>query len=269
MTTLIPASIAQYAYGAGFRGEGLVRAVAVALAESGGRTDAVGVNSDSWRSKDRGLWQINSHWHPEVSNAQAFNPSSAAAAAYRISNKGTNWSPWSTWKNGAAAAQMGRARLGVAQLGPKGYGGTTSSTTQTVAGTSQTADLGGLGDGIGNALIDPLGLWRGLGVSNPVDAFKEATLLAVKTGAWVSNPHNWFRVALVIGGTGGMLLGLALLAKSGAMGDAAKTAAGLPRKAAGAAVTVGAAVGTGGASLGAKAAATGAKAAAATKSATK
>merc|ERR1719240_531371 len=40
-------------------------AVAVAMAESGGNCGARNVNSDSYSSVDRGLWQINNHWHPE------------------------------------------------------------------------------------------------------------------------------------------------------------------------------------------------------------
>merc|ERR1711976_1993 len=39
-------------------------ATAVAMAESGGSCSARNVNSDSHRSVDRGLWQINDYWHP-------------------------------------------------------------------------------------------------------------------------------------------------------------------------------------------------------------
>lgn len=105
--------IAHVAQQAGFSGQGLVNAVAVALAESGGDPDAVGQNPGS---VDRGLWQINSYYHAEVSDAQAFDPSQAAIAAYRISNAGSDWSQWSTWQNGAARAQMGAAQTAVAQL---------------------------------------------------------------------------------------------------------------------------------------------------------
>jgi hypothetical protein len=47
-------------------------AIAVALAESGGDTDALGVNDKgtvpnpapvTWGSYDCGLWQVNNYWH--------------------------------------------------------------------------------------------------------------------------------------------------------------------------------------------------------------
>lgn len=76
-------------------------AAAVALAESGGDPAAVGVNSDQWHSRDRGLWQINDHWHPEVSDACAFDAACNARAAYAISNGWTDFTPWSTFQSGA------------------------------------------------------------------------------------------------------------------------------------------------------------------------
>jgi len=76
-------------------------AAAVALAESGGDPAEVGTNQDQWHSRDRGLWQINDHWHPEVSDACAFDPACNARAAYVISNGWTDFSPWSTYVSGA------------------------------------------------------------------------------------------------------------------------------------------------------------------------
>lgn len=241
MTVLTPDQIAGYARAAGFTGEGLVKAVAVALAESGGRTDAVGTNTDRWRSKDRGLWQINDHWHPDVSTAEAFNPSTAAAHAFRISKGGKDWSPWSTWPV-AASGQMGRARLAANK-----------------AGSTPAPNVRPAGNDLDNPLllaVPPLALADILGaeVANPLDAAKAAIGLAVKTGAWVSDSHNWFRVALVIGGGVATLAGIAMLARSGAAGETAQGIAAVPGKIAGAAVGAGTAVATGGASLAAKAA---------------
>lgn len=81
-------------------------AVAVALAESGGDCKAKGYNSDS---VDRGLWQINSKWHSEVSDSCAYDCICNAEHAVKISNKGTDWTPWSTWNNGAYKAHMSTA----------------------------------------------------------------------------------------------------------------------------------------------------------------
>jgi len=81
-------------------------AVAVALAESGGDCKAKGYNSDS---VDRGLWQINSKWHSEVSDSCAYDCICNAEHAVKISSKGTDWTPWSTWNNGAYKAHMSTA----------------------------------------------------------------------------------------------------------------------------------------------------------------
>jgi hypothetical protein len=90
-------------------------AVAIALAESGGRTDAVRNNAGPPPSRDRGLWQINSRFHPEVSDAQAFDASASTDAAHRISGGGTNWSQWTTFRNNAHLAFLPTARAAVAR----------------------------------------------------------------------------------------------------------------------------------------------------------
>ena len=76
-------------------------AIAVALAESGGDPAAVGVNNDQWSSHDRGLFQINDHWHPEVSDACAFDAACNTNAAYAISNGWTDFTAWTTFNSGA------------------------------------------------------------------------------------------------------------------------------------------------------------------------
>lgn len=83
---------------AGFAG-GTSQATGIAIiaAESGRDPAATHVNTDG--SVDRGLWQINSKAHPEVTDAQAFDPVQATVAAFTISDKGTNYSPWSTYTN--------------------------------------------------------------------------------------------------------------------------------------------------------------------------
>jgi len=72
MMLLSAAQIAGYAQSAGFTGTGLVNAVAVALAESNGDTNARNVNAGG--SVDRGVWQINGYWHSEVSDAPGIRP---------------------------------------------------------------------------------------------------------------------------------------------------------------------------------------------------
>jgi hypothetical protein len=231
VSTLSPAQIAAYAYAAGFRGTGLRNAVAVALAESGGRTTAVGVNSDRYRSRDRGLWQINDHWHPEVSDAAAFNPATAAAAAYRISGSGRNWSAWSTWHNGSAAAQFGRAQIAANQAAR----GSSTATAQNAGfplppvvpilpGMPAIPGMPGMEDLVKG--------FAGGGLGGAAKALAAPLVLVVKAGAWVADSHNWARVAMVTGGTVGVLLALEMIGKSGAAGSTAATVAAMPGKAA-------------------------------------
>ena len=86
-------------------------AVAICLAESGGNTHARNVNSDSHHSVDRGLWQVNNYWHPEVSDTCAYSANCNANAAKSISSGGSNWSPWSTYHNGAYHGKVARFDL--------------------------------------------------------------------------------------------------------------------------------------------------------------
>lgn len=82
-------------------------AVAVAWAESRGNPGATGRNPGSY---DRGLWQINSKWHPDVSDSCAYNAACNARNAVRISSGGSRWSPWATYNNGLHHKFMGQAR---------------------------------------------------------------------------------------------------------------------------------------------------------------
>ena len=91
-------------------GSNCATAVAVALAESSGNTKAVNHNSDSHHSIDRGLWQINSYWHPEVSESCAFDASCNARSAKSISGGGSNWTPWSTYNGGAYRRYLSKAQ---------------------------------------------------------------------------------------------------------------------------------------------------------------
>ena len=89
--------------------ERIAIATAVARAESTFDPNARNTAGNA-HGVDRGLWQINSYWHPEISNACAYSPSCNARAMASISNKGTKWSPWWTYKNGLHLRYMTSAR---------------------------------------------------------------------------------------------------------------------------------------------------------------
>lgn len=73
-------------------------AAAVAMAESGGDPSA---NGDAQFGGSHGLWQINLPAHPEFASVDLFDPDNNAKAALAISNRGKNWEPWTTYRNGA------------------------------------------------------------------------------------------------------------------------------------------------------------------------
>lgn len=110
--------VADWAYGAGFRGESLAMAIAIAHAESSLRINAVG-DTDRTGGKwgpSIGLWQIRTldaetgtggyrDW-----NALIDNPERQARAAWHISGGGTTWKPWTTATNGSASRFLPQAR---------------------------------------------------------------------------------------------------------------------------------------------------------------
>jgi hypothetical protein len=107
---LLDEQIADVCRQAGFWGKGLTTAVAVALAESGGNPAAVNTTGNfPEASRDRGLFQINSFWHPEVTDAEAFDPLLNAHAAYTISTGGMDWDAWSSYTQGTYMAYWDRA----------------------------------------------------------------------------------------------------------------------------------------------------------------
>ena len=104
----------------------IVVAVAVALAESGCQYNIYLCNPSLVQgyhppvscpagtgSYDRGLWQINSYYHGEVSDACAFQVQCNTAAAFLISGKGRNWSAWGAYSSGAWAGYISLAEKAV------------------------------------------------------------------------------------------------------------------------------------------------------------
>ena len=123
---------AGYAAAAGWANNGqyggdLVIAVAVCVAESGGQSSVYycdGTGTVGYYppvqcptgSYDRGLWQINSKYHPEVTDACAFRAQCNADAAYQISDQGTDFAPWAVYDTDAYAQYLGAAQQAVAGL---------------------------------------------------------------------------------------------------------------------------------------------------------
>lgn len=122
MATLTDEQIAGYAVAAGFPPGEIATAVAIALAESSGRTDATNNNSNG--TTDRGVWQINSI-HSEATG-DMFNPTDNARAAKMIwAAAGNKWQPWSTHNNGLYLRFMVRGNKAAGN--PNGAGAPPSS----------------------------------------------------------------------------------------------------------------------------------------------
>lgn len=96
MTTLTGVQMAATAFDAGFDGDNLYIACAVAHAESGWRTDARLFTS---QEDSRGLFQINTFAHPDADKNQIYDPVYNAKYAYALWRR-AGWQPWTTYTRG-------------------------------------------------------------------------------------------------------------------------------------------------------------------------
>lgn len=112
---------AQLARAAGIPNNQLVTCVAIAMAESGLNIFATGYNGPTTGcpngSRDRGLWQINDCYNPDVSDGCAYSASCNASAMARIFSHGTNWHRWSTFNSGAYLSHVGAVNSALGSLG--------------------------------------------------------------------------------------------------------------------------------------------------------
>ncbi len=159
----------------------LVQAVAIALAESGGRPGAAGsyISPDGRSHCVYGLWQI-SDVHPGAQGA--CDPTTAAKMMWELSHGGLDWSAWSTYGGLRYAGYLPAARLGVAKMHTSVGAGLTRGVQRTV---STGAD---------------------------VVAAAGSMLEAVKAFlSWVMSGSTWIRLGEALGGAILILLALYLL----------------------------------------------------------
>jgi hypothetical protein len=116
---------------AGFHGDGLNTAVAVAMAESGGHPTSHNTNAGTG-DNSYGLFQINmlgslgparmQQYHLS-SYDELFNPTVNARVAYQLSQGGTNWTPWTTYTRGTYRQYLGEdMQIGAGLPDPNGGG---------------------------------------------------------------------------------------------------------------------------------------------------
>lgn len=116
-----PVEVALNAYNAGFRGDALRNAVAIAFPESGLRPGALNDRGEL----SHGLWQINMDPAYGASrrkafgiqdNAQLYDPATNAAAAFNVSGGGKNFNPWTTYTSGKYKPFLDDADAAIAQM---------------------------------------------------------------------------------------------------------------------------------------------------------
>ncbi len=130
MPTLTDSQIAGLLKSAGFPDNQIATGVAIALAESGGRTDAVNTanRNGTW---DAGLMQVNSiHGY---SQQYLFNANNNVQASKKIYDAAKGrWTPWSTYNNGSYRRFLARgsAAAGTPAAAPPATGETSNSPIQ-------------------------------------------------------------------------------------------------------------------------------------------
>lgn len=123
MAILTPDTVAGHAYTAGFRGDALATIVAIAGAESGYDTDAVGDQTRAGEpTSDGRIWgpsigllQIRSineenNTGRERDASRLTDPAFNMQSGYKISSGGTKFTPWSVFRSGAHRRHLDDAR---------------------------------------------------------------------------------------------------------------------------------------------------------------
>jgi hypothetical protein len=192
---------------AGFKTPGqAITMTAIALAESGGKTDAVNRNTNG--STDTGLWQINSiHGY---SSSALMDPRTNARAAKAVFDK-QGYTAWVVFKSGAYMRYLGEATKA-----PPSGGTSIGDILRAlpVAGGL----LGDVAGDVAGAIPGQVGELTGVGVA------KQGIELAVKAGTWLNNPQNWLRIVYVMLG-GALVIGALVVVAAPVAKPVAKAAA--------------------------------------------
>jgi hypothetical protein len=209
MATLTQGQVEAIAVAAGLPNAKLM--AAIAMAESGGRTDARGAVGEI------GLWQINQpvhvKAHPTWTVAYLQNPvNNAYAAKTVLASQGLG--AWTTYTSDAYK---------------RFYGGSVVGTAAAGAAAGATAGIPGAG-----LLIDAAGNLVNAGQA-VVDTGAQLGRIAMsfaKAGNWISTPRNWVRV-IYVGMGAAAVVGAMLMIQSDYTGDLTKQLIGVASQAVG------------------------------------
>lgn len=171
-------------------------AIAVVLGESGG--DPRAVNREPGNI-DRGLWQISSKWHPNVTDAQAFDVDWSTRYAHTLSSGGTDYNAWHVTRSARwpeLYEQAGRVTVPGSEGGSPGLGDIVGSVPY-------------VGDAVG-AVTGAVGA-----IASP---FAGIIDLASKALGVITSGDFWRRVGFAIAGVVLLYLGLAAIFGRQALG---------------------------------------------------
>lgn len=101
--------VAAWCWAAGWRGQDLRTAIAVAKAESGYRQDAKNVNTDRWHSTDWGIFQINDHYHPVTDTIKQKAESNVRYAHVIWTGADKTFRPWVAFTSGSYKKNLAEA----------------------------------------------------------------------------------------------------------------------------------------------------------------
>jgi Lysozyme like domain/Peptidase M15 len=158
------ATLREVAERAGFKGQALQTAVAVAMAESSGNRMSHATHGED----SRGLWQINvgPGANTQYANRELYDPKTNAEIAFQMSHGGTDWSAWSTYKSGAYRQYLGTG-AGPVVGGSATTGGVSAVATKIAAAVAhlilspaQKAKVTGL-EGLAGAAHATAGMYGG------------------------------------------------------------------------------------------------------------
>jgi hypothetical protein len=190
-------TVAIVAAAAGFTGDKLPIAVAIAFAESDGNPGAVGdINNPVAGARSIGLWQINTHYHPSYDQAKLTDPLYNARAAFAIAGSGSSFTPWSTYKSGAYRSKLERANKAVRAVTPERVAALAPyQTLEEVPGSGGDSFGFHLGTPIGDLTSEsgPTGV-----LADAVNAAIDPMVAIAHLAGALLNPRVWLRVLFVL-----------------------------------------------------------------------
>lgn len=224
MTILTPTQLAMLAKAAGFAGDQISTAVAIAMSESGGNSAAHNTNAATG-DDSYGPWQINMKGDlgPDrrktyglKADADLLNPVINARVAYGVSSHGTNWTPWSDYKNGHYSQYLSEARRAASEADRM----TSAGLDDFIRGIGGGLGLPQLGD-IAGAAQDQIAAAGGVAgalasIGQSVSGMASTVLSVGKLADGILRlmlPTNLLRLAMGIAGFTFVFIGIFLLGR--------------------------------------------------------